>query len=150
MLTFVTQYTTLLRWLTLMYSKGGDTVDGDEGCQEPPLKKRRTTSNTGRVFKKDFDPPPSRLLDRNPSSKKSTLFRPMIAGWWLKAHPEVKTHGRGAEWLKGIFSCVEGELHPSDREHIKELTAWHNEMESTSVHEGGAQPVAGPSSQAQE
>ena len=131
-----------------MYSKGRDTVDDDEESQQPPSKKRRTTSNARRVFKKDFDTPPSQLLDRIPSSRKSTLFQPMIAGWWLKAHPDVKTHGRGAEWLKGFSSRVEGELHASDRDHIKELTAWHNEMERE--HEGDAQPVVGPSSRAQE
>ena len=105
-------------------------------------------SNAHRVFKKDFDTPPSQLLDRIPLSKKSTLFQPMIAGWWLKAHPDVKTHGHGAEWLKGFSSHIEGELHASDRDHIKELTAWHNEMERE--HKGDAQPVVGPSSRAQE
>jgi hypothetical protein len=148
MLTLAPQYTTLLRWLTLMYSKGRDAVDDNDGTREPPSKKRRTTSNTSRGFKKEFDPPTSRLLDRIPSSRKSTLFRPMIADWWLKTHPEVKTHGRGAEWLKGFFSRVEGDLHPSDQIHIRELTVWHNEMEQE--HAGDAQPVAGPSSCAQE
>src|SRR6266851_3112363 len=104
-------------------------------------------SNTCRVFKKDFDTPPSQLLDCILLSRKSTLFQLMIAGWWLKAHPEVKTHGHGAEWLKGFSSCVEGELHPSDCNHIKELTIWHNKMERE--HEGDHQPVVGPSSQAQ-
>ncbi len=148
MLTLAPQYTTLLHWLMLMYSKGRDTVDDNEGSQEPPSKKRRTTLNTSRGFKKDFDPLPLQLLDRIPLSRKSTLFQLMIASWWLKSHPEVKTHGCGAEWLEGFFSCVEGELHQSDHDHIRELTAWHNEMDRE--HGGDAQPVAGPSSQAQE
>jgi hypothetical protein len=109
MLTLALQYTTLLHWLTLMYSKGRDVVDDNNGTQEPPSKKRCTTSNTSRGFKKEFDPPTSRLLDRIPLSRKSTLFQPMIADWWLKTHPEVKTHGHGAEWLKGFFLCVEGD-----------------------------------------
>jgi hypothetical protein len=148
LLTSAPQYTTLLRWLTLIYSKGRDTVNDNEESQQPPSKKRRTTSNACRVFKKDIDTLPSQLLDHIPSLRKSTLFQPMIAGWWLKAHLDVKTHRRGAEWLKGFSSCIEGELHASDCDHIKELTAWHNEMERE--YEGDAQPVAGPSSRAQE
>ena len=123
-------------------------VDDNEGSQEPPSKKRRTTLNTSRGFKKDFDPLPLQLLDRIPLSRKSTLFQLMIASWWLKSHPEVKTHGCGAEWLEGFFLCMEGELHQSDRDHIRELTAWHNEMDRE--HSRDAQPVAGPSSQVQE
>jgi len=57
-------------------------------------------------------------------------------------HPEVKTHGRGAEWLKGFFLCVEGDLHLSDHIHIRELTVWHNEMEQE--HVGDTQPIVGP------
>jgi hypothetical protein len=132
----------------LMYSKGRDTVDDNEESQQPPSKKRHITSNTCRVFKKDFDTLPSQLLDLILSSRKSTLFQPMIAGWWLKAHLDVKTHRHGTEWLKGFLSHVEGELHASDRDHIKKLTTWHNEMERE--HEGDAQPVAGPLSQARE
>src|SRR6266851_2707687 len=124
MLTLAPQYTTLLCWLMLMYSKGRDTVDDNEESWEPPSKKRRTTLNTSRGFKKDFDPPPSRLLDCILLLRKSTLFQPMIASWWLKSHPEVKTHRCGAEWLEGFFSHVEGELHQSDHDHIRELTAW--------------------------
>jgi hypothetical protein len=131
-----------------MNSKGRDKDDDDEGSHEPPSKKRRTTTNTIRGFKKDFDTPPSQLMDRIPSSRKSTPFQPMIADWWLKMHPEIKTHGHGAELLKGFFSRVEGDLHPTDRDHIRELTAWHNEMEKE--YRGDEQPDAGPSSRVQE
>ena len=148
MLTLSLQYTTLLRWLMLMYLKERDTVNDNKGTWEPPSKKRCTTLNTTRGFKKDFDPLPLQLLDCIPLSRKSMLFQPMIATWWQKFHSEVKTHGRGAEWLKGFFLCVEGDLHPSNRDHIKELTAWHNEMERE--HKGGTQPVVGPLSQAWE
>jgi hypothetical protein len=127
-----------------MYLKGRDMVNDNEESQQPPSKKRRTTSNAYRVFKKDFDTLPSQLLDRIPSLRKSTLFQPMIASWWLKAHLDVKTHVYGAEWLKGFSSHIEGELHASDYDHIKELTVWHNEIERE--HEGDAQPVVGPSS----
>ncbi len=148
MLTLALQYTTLLRWLMLMYSKGRDTVNDNEGSWEPPSKKRCTMLNTSRGFKRDFDPPPSWLLDCILSSRKSTLFQPMITSWWLKSHLEVKTHGCGAEWLEGFFLCMEGELHQSDRDHIRELTAWHNKVDRE--HGRDVQPVAGPSSQVQE
>ena len=83
----------------------------------------------------------------------------MIAGWWLEQNLEFGGFADGGEWLVGFRSRLkEDELHQVDWEHIKELTAWHEEQEQEREREkqkerekenGGAaetQPLAGPSS----
>lgn len=83
----------------------------------------------------------------------------MIAGWWLEQNPEFDGFDDGAEWLLGFRSRLKDEeLDGLDLEHIKELTAWHDEQETERakdnekqhdrVTSGAAetQPLAGPSS----
>jgi len=50
----------------------------------------------------------------------------------------------GAEWLVGFCNrLTDDELHPTDWDHLKELTAWHEQKQGRDV--GDAQPFAGPS-----
>jgi hypothetical protein len=109
---------------------------GPEALPEPPArKKRRVTTRGGKGFKKDFDPPPSTLANRPPSSHRCTPFKSMVAGWWLQGHPHVKTLG-GATWLVGFYSRLkEDDLHPVDRGYLDELIAWHEEKGSQSTDE---------------
>jgi hypothetical protein len=100
--------------------------------------------NAGRGFKRNFDPPPSRLSDRLPSSMKSRPSRSMVAEWWSREHPEAKLVEGRAEWLVGFYSCLdEDELHPVDRDHLEELTEWHKTNENERVVD--TQPIAGMS-----
>jgi len=67
----------------------------------------------------------------------------MVATWWLEEHPDFKTFD-GAEWLVGFCNrLTDDELHPTDWDHLKELTAWHEQKQGRDV--GDAQPFAGPS-----
>ena len=102
---------------------------GRDTLPEKPTKKRRRVT-TGKAFKKEFDPPPSTLLNHPPSTQKSTPFKPMVADWWLQSHADAKTLG-GATWLVGFYDRLkDNDLHPIDREYLKELIAWHKEKES--------------------
>ncbi len=117
--------------------------ESDGGC-EPPKKRQRMTTNIGRGFKKDFDPPPSRLSDHLPSSTKSRPSKSMVTEWWLQEHPEVKLVDGHVEWLVGFYDRLDDdELHPIDRDHLEELIAWHKTKESKRT--GDMQPVVGPS-----
>jgi hypothetical protein len=101
-------------------------------------------TNAARGFKKDFDPPLSRLSDHLPSSMKSRPSRSMVADWWLQEHPDVKLVDGHVEWLIGFYNHLdEDELHPVDRDHLEELTEWHKTKKNE--HVGDTQPVAGPS-----
>jgi len=95
--------------------------------EPPPKKRRRVNTKATRAFKKEFDPPPSTLLDRLPSSQKSTPFKSMVSDWWLESHPEAKTLP-GAAWLMGFHKCLkEEDLHLVDREYLRELMVLHKE-----------------------
>jgi hypothetical protein len=97
---------------------------------EPTKKRRRVTTKAGKAFKRDFDPPPSTLSNRPPSTQKCTPFKSMVADWWLQSHPDAKTLG-GATWLVGFYDRLKDlDLHPIDREYLQELVAWHKERES--------------------
>jgi len=124
--------------------KGEDMGNESNGGCEPPKKRRCTMTNIGRGFKKDFDPPPSRLSDCLPSSTKSRPSKSMVTEWWSQEHPEVKLVDSHVEWLVGFYDCLDdNELHPVDRDHLEELIAWHKTKESECM--GDTQPVAGPS-----
>jgi hypothetical protein len=125
-------------------SKVGDADSESDGGCEPPKKKRCMTTKTERGFKRDFDPSPSRLSDRLPSSRKSRPLRSMVTEWWSQEHSEVKLVEGCAEWLVGFYSRPDkDELHPVDREHLEELIEWHKTKENERT--GDTQPVAGPS-----
>jgi hypothetical protein len=82
--------------------------------------------DTSKGFKKEFDVPPSKLSDRFPSTK-SAPFKTLMAGWWLRDHPDFKTLERGGEWLEGFRGrLVKDDLHPLDWDHLNELVSWHN------------------------
>lgn len=102
-----------------------------ETLPEPPTKKRRrVTTKATKSFKKEFDAPPSTLLDRSPSYQKCTPFKPMVSAWWLQGHPDGKTLD-GAPWLVGFYDRLkEEDLHLVDREYLRELVAWHKEREN--------------------
>ena len=107
-------------------------------------KRRYMMTNIGRGFKKDFDPPPSRLSDRLPLSTKSRPSKSMVTEWWSREHPEVKLVDGHVEWLVGFYDRLDNdELHLVDRGHLEELIVWHKTKESE--HTGDMQPVAGPS-----
>ena len=101
---------------------------GADALTGPPVRKRRhVTSKAGKAFKKDFDLPLSTLLGHTPSSLKCTPFKSMVAGWWLQSDPNTK-YLDGAAWLVGFYARLkEEDLHPIDREYLKELVAWHQE-----------------------
>ncbi len=108
-------------------------------------KKRRTTTDTSKGFKKEFDAPPSKLSDRQPSTK-STPFKTMMAHWWLRENPEFKTLDKGGEWLEGFRDRLEkSDLHPLDWEHLDELVAWHEDKQIDT--EQATEFVEGPSTQ---
>jgi hypothetical protein len=93
-------------------------------------KRRRVTTKAAKAFKKEFDAPPSTLMDRSPSYQKCTPFKPMVSDWWLQSHPEGKTLP-GADWLMGFYDRLkEEDLHLVDREYLEELVAWHKEREN--------------------
>jgi hypothetical protein len=104
---------------------------GRDTLPDHPAKKRRhVTTNAGKAFKKDFDPPPSTLLNRPPSTQTSAIFKSMVADWWLQCHPDAKTLD-GAAWLVGFYDRLKDEdLHPIDREYLQDLVAWHKEKVS--------------------
>jgi hypothetical protein len=101
---------------------------GPDMLPDPRAKKRRRISvKAGKGFKREFDPPPSTLINRPPSSLKSTPFKLMVADWWQQSHPDVKTLG-GAAWLEGFYTRLkEEDLHSIDGEYLKELATWHKE-----------------------
>jgi hypothetical protein len=104
----------------------------DTRSEAPPKKKRCIATKVNKGFKKDFDVPPSSstLLNHPPSSQKSTPFKTMIADWWLQTHTDAKTL-EGAAWLVGFHDRLEDEdLHPTDKDYLKELVAWHKEKAS--------------------
>jgi hypothetical protein len=97
--------------------------------ETPARKKRRITTKVVKDFKKEFDAPPSTLLNRSPSSQKCTPFRPMVMTWWLQRHPDAKILG-GADWLEGLYNRLSDDLHLLDKEYLNELVIWHGEKES--------------------
>lgn len=101
----------------------------DASLSEPPAKKRRRiATKASKSFKKDFDSPPSILLD-HPPLLKCMPFSLMVADWWLKSHPGTKILD-SAGWLMGFHGCLkEDDLHPIDREYLKELVMWHEEKQ---------------------
>jgi hypothetical protein len=103
---------------------------GPEALPESQARKRRRiTTKAAKAFKKEFDAPPSTLMDRSPSYQKCTPFKPMVSDWWLQSHPEGKTLP-GADWLVGFYDRMkEEDLHLVDREYLEELVAWHKERE---------------------
>jgi hypothetical protein len=102
---------------------------GDTMPEHPAKKRRRVTTKAGKAFKKDFDSPPSSLLNRPPSTQNCTIFKSMVADWWLQSHPDAKTLG-GAAWLVGFYDRLkDDDLHPTDRDYLQELVAWHKEKE---------------------
>jgi hypothetical protein len=163
LLTRTLQYVAYLRWLAFAAhaERQAEQEASKRGMGAPAKKKRRTAVNETNGFKKDYDAPPSKLSERPPSSLKSKPYRSMIAGWWLEQSPEFGGFDDGGEWLVGFRSRLkEDELHQVDWEHIKELTAWHEEQEQETKREkqiqreresqnmGAAetQPLPGPSS----
>ncbi len=116
---------------------GPDTLD------PPAKKKRRITGKTGKGFKKDFDSPPSTLLNHPPSSSKCTPFKSMVTDWWLQGHSNAKTLD-GAAWLVGFYSRLkEDDLHPLDNGYLEELVTWHEETTgSVSTEENSGSAVA--------
>ncbi|KAI0282679.1 hypothetical protein BC826DRAFT_1110691 [Russula brevipes] len=122
-------YVTFLRWLSFKSANAKVGRDG-QGAGEPATKRRRTTTGAAKGFKKDFDPSPSQLSDRPPSSQKRQPLRSMVASWWLQSHPDVSVVDHGAHWLSGFHSTISREdIHSADWDHIEELTAWHEEKE---------------------
>jgi hypothetical protein len=122
------QYTAFARWLTFKHYKG-KVGNGSELTSEPQRKRRRTTTDIWKGFKKEFDPPPRRLSNRLPLTK-GTPFKPIMADWWLQDHPDFKTLERGGEWLTGFRNRLRKEdLHPLDWDHLDELVAWQEEKE---------------------
>jgi hypothetical protein len=110
----------------------------------PKKRRRRTTTNAARGFKKDFNPLPSQLSDRLSASMKSRPSRSMVAEWWSQEHPDIKLVDSCVEWLAGFYNCLgDNELHPADRDHLEELTAWHETKENECMDD--TQPIAGPS-----
>ena len=104
---------------------GPDTLPEPSG-----RKRRRITTKASKGFRKDFDRPPSTLLNRPPSTQKCTPFKAMISDWWLVSHPDVKTLD-GAAWLMGFYNRLkEKDLHVTDREYLVELVTWHREKEN--------------------
>ena len=79
-----------------MGPKPKDVDKVSEGSQEPSKKRRRTTTKPAKIFKKDFDAPPSMLLERLPSSQK-TLYKSMVAPWCLQGDIDFKLLERGGE-----------------------------------------------------
>jgi hypothetical protein len=161
LLTRTLQYVAYLRWLGFAAHAGrqGDQEASTRGTGAPAKKRRRTAVNDTNTFKKDYDAPPSKLSERYPSSLKSKPYRSMIAGWWLEQNPAFDVLDDGGDWLKGFRSRLkEEELHELDWDHIKELTAWHEEQEQEWERERAKQnenenrgagetlPLAGPSS----
>ena len=123
--------------------KGRDGNESDGGGK-PPKKRQHTTMNAARGFKKDFDASPSWLSDCLPVLMKSRLSRSMVAEWWSQEHPDIKLVNGHVEWLAGFYNCLgDDELHPADRDHLEELTIWHETKENKCVDD--TQPVAGPS-----
>jgi len=111
---------------------GGVEPLADTHPEAPAKKKRRIAMKVNKGFKKDFDLPPSSftLLNHPPSSQKSTPFKTMIMDWWLQIHTDAKTF-EGAAWLVGVHDHLEDEdLHPTDRDYLKELVTWHKEKVS--------------------
>jgi hypothetical protein len=85
-------------------------------------------------FKKEFDLPPSKLSSCLPSTK-VTLFKVMIADWWLRDYPDFETLDCGREWLKGFHNCLKKDnLHPLDWDHLDELESWHEEKGTDGQH----------------
>ncbi len=120
--------------------QGGDI--GADASPEPPAKKRHITTKSSKAFKRDFDPPPSTMLECAQLSQNSMPFNSMVAGWWLQKHPNAETFG-GTEWLTGFYGCLKDEdLHPIDREYLKELVAWHQEKEGLNSMEDDTQHCA--------
>jgi len=67
----------------------------------------------------------------------------MVAEWWSQEHPDIKLVNGHAEWLTGFYNCLgDNELHPADRDHLEELTVWHETKENECVDD--MQPIAGP------
>ena len=139
------QYVAFVRWLSFRaYRQTAMPVNSRSG--EPSKKRRRTIAKSVKNYRKDFDPSPSELTDRLPSSQKSIPFKSMVAQWWLDDNPDFKTLDVGGEWLVGFYRRLkEDELHPTDWEHLKELNKWHEEKEEESSD--NTQAPAGPSSQ---
>jgi hypothetical protein len=126
-LTLCSQYTAFARWLTFKYYKGKELGKRSDSSSEPLRKRCRTITDIWKGFKKDFDPPLSKLSDHLPSSK-TIPFKVMMAGWWLQDHPEFKTLECGGEWLKGFCTHLRKDnLHPLDWDHLDELETWHKE-----------------------
>ena len=134
-LTLSFQYTAFARWLTFKYYKGKASGKGSELTSEPLRKRRRTTMQIAKGFKKEFDPPPLKLSSRLPSTK-VTPFKAMIADWWLRDHPDFETLDCSGEWLKGFRNHLEkDDLHPLDWDHLDELEGWHEEKGMDGQHD---------------
>ena len=146
-LTLSYQYTTFVRWLTFKYYKGKELGNRSEATRESLKKRRRTTTDTLKGYKKEFDPPPSKLLNCLPSGKR-TPFKAMMAEWWLQENHDFKALDQGGGWLNGFRSHLDKtELHDLDWEHLDELVAWHeNKQREAEIVEPISQVVAGPSS----
>ena len=69
----------------------------------------------------------------------------MVAQWWLQENPDFETLDAGGEWLEGFYRRLkEDVLHPTDWEHLRELSEWHKQKEGGSTD--NTQPLAGTSS----
>jgi len=162
-LTRTLQYVAYLRWLAFTAHTGRQADQEASMCgmgaSANSKKRHRTAVNDTNGFKKDYDALPSKLSERPPSSLKSKPYCSMIVGWWLEQNPEFEGLNDGGEWLMGFCSRLKDEeLHEIDWEHIKELTAWHEEQEQEREREkekqrerqnrgvAETQPLAGPSS----
>ncbi|SRR5258708_7493435 len=121
---------------------------GANASPEPLAKKRCITIKSSKAFKRDFNPPPSTMLECMQLLQNGMPFNLMVTGWWLQKHPNAKTFG-GAEWLTGFYSCLKDEdLHPINREYLKELVALHQEKEGLNSMEDNTQHCAESSCQA--
>ena len=129
------------------------------GASANSKKRRRIVVNDMNGFKKDYDTLPSKLSECPLSSLKSKPYCSMIVSWWLEQNLEFEGLNDGGEWLMGFRSHLKDkEPHEIDWEHIKELTAWHEEQEQEREREkekqrerqnrgvAETQPLAGPSS----
>jgi hypothetical protein len=112
-----------------MYYKGKEESTVSEVMHRPVKKRQQKTTDIWKNFKKEFDPLVSKLSECIPSMK-TTPFKTMIADWWLCKNPKFKTFEKGGNWLIDFCSHLsEEDPHSLDWEHLKELTAWHEEKE---------------------
>jgi len=109
---------------------------------DPRSKKRKhVTMRSSKIYKKEFDTPPSSLMNHPLSSSKCMPFKSMVIDWWLQSHSKVKTLN-GATWLMRFHSSLkEDDLHPTNREYLKELVSWHEEKKGGQMEEESGQSI---------